>query len=182
MYNKLKNMITSSLGSRVGGNQPLSAKDLESTLMSMLNYMHSIESVQHSSLVGLADEQTHPIAPPHSSVAYLSSGQTSRKVFTYFRDHDNQPLTYEPKNGSALLILFWNKQYWELLPIEILPMQSRSVRSTAIAGSAFDRTLKKRWKVADAKAVGDMIDGLRQEIFDLRRELAKLKAKGSADK
>jgi len=83
--------------------------------MAMLNYTHRIESISTSTLVGTATEDTEPIHPQYSCVTYISAiGSEKEMEFKHFPDEEGKPLKYTTTNKSALLILFWNKNYWEL--------------------------------------------------------------------
>lgn len=113
-YEDTKRKILSTLMQRPNGTeiQPDNHQDFA---LNLLEYVRSVELIAGSTLIGVAYEDTIPVQPNTSNVAYIS-GVAQQRTSTYvnFIDQYGEPISVTTGEMEAkLIILTWNRQYWE---------------------------------------------------------------------
>jgi hypothetical protein len=115
-YYDTKQKIVNSLLGRPDGTQ-IQPDNHQDFALSLLEYIRSVELISGSTLIGIADVTTVPVQSDNANECYVSACPVGA-VLTYenFHGQDGNPITYSAdQNSGALLLLLWNKQYWELV-------------------------------------------------------------------
>ena len=113
-YEDTRQKILSTLMQRPNGTeiQPDNHQDFA---LSLLEYVRSVELISGSTLIGVAYEDTIPVQSNTANEAYVA-GVAQQRTATYenFRDKYGEPISVTTGEMEAkLVILTWNRQYWE---------------------------------------------------------------------
>lgn len=113
-YEDTRQKILSTLMQRPNGTeiQPDNHQDFA---LSLLEYIRSVELISGSTLIGVAYEDTIPVQSNTANEAYIA-GVAQQRTVTYenFRDKYGEPISVTTGEMEAkLVILTWNRQYWE---------------------------------------------------------------------
>ena len=113
-YEDSKQKILSALMQRPNGTeiQPDNHQDFA---LSMLEYIRNVELISGSTLIGVAYEDTIPVQSNNANLSYIAGvAQERTTTFFNFRDENGDPIVVTTGEMEAkLVILLWNKQYWE---------------------------------------------------------------------
>jgi hypothetical protein len=92
--------------------QPDSHQDFA---LNLVEYIRSVELISASTLIGVAYEDTVPVQSNDACEAYIAGvAQERTAVYDNFRDINGNPITVTTGEMEAkLVILLWNKEYWE---------------------------------------------------------------------
>lgn len=113
-YEDTRQKIISTLMQRPDGTeiQPDRHQDFA---LSLLEYIREVELISGSTLIGVAYEDTMPVQSNVANGTYVS-GVAQERTVTYenFIDKDGNPISVTTGEMEAkLVILTWNRQYWE---------------------------------------------------------------------
>lgn len=113
-YDDTRRKILETLMQRPNGTeiQPDNHQDFA---LSLLEYIRSVELISGSTLIGVANEDTVPVQSNDANEAYIAGVAQQRSVtFDNFRDKDGNAITVTTGEMEAkLVILTWNRQWWE---------------------------------------------------------------------
>lgn len=131
-YNDVRKLILQTLEERPEGTK-VQVPNQQNYELALLDYVQQLQTAMSTSIVGIADEDTEPIEPPTSYISYLSQvGVNSTIKYKNFIDSDsNQISVTTDKTHVAIVILFWNTNYWQYSFIEIPVVNGHSPVLTA---------------------------------------------------
>lgn len=113
-YEDTRQKILSTLMQRPNGTeiQPDNHQDFA---LSLLEYTRSVELISGSTLIGVAYEDTIPVQSNDANEAYIAGvAQQRTAIYRNFIDKYGNPISVTTDEMEAkLVILTWNKQYWE---------------------------------------------------------------------
>ncbi len=117
-YSDVKNKIIQTLTGRTAS-QKILPSEHQMFALAMLEYIHSVELITGSTLMGSATEDTVPVQSSYATECYISGcGYGQTVTFINFLDQDGNAITYTADaKTSYLLLLLWNKSYWEVTAI-----------------------------------------------------------------
>lgn len=152
-YSDVKHKIIQTLTGRTS-EQKILPSEHQMFALAMLEYIHSVELITGSTLIGTADKDTVPVQSAYAKCTYISAVAYGQSVtFNNFVGEDGEPITYTAdRKQSYLLLLLWNKSYWEVTAIPT------TVALTA-EKVAFMTTIRKTYStyadmVADTDPIG----------------------------
>ena len=113
-YEDTRQKILSTLMQRPNGTeiQPDNHQDFA---LSLLEYIRNVELISGSTLIGVAEEDTMPVQSNNANEAYIA-GVAQQRTVTYenFKDKYGESISVTTGEMEAkLVILTWNRQYWE---------------------------------------------------------------------
>ena len=113
-YEDTKQKILSTLMQRPNGTEIQPSKHQDFAL-NLLEYIRSVELISGSTLIGIAYEDTTPVQSNTANATYISGvAQQRNVVYENFIDKNGEPISVTTGEMEAkLVILFWNRQYWE---------------------------------------------------------------------
>lgn len=113
-YDDTRKKIINSLLQRPNGTQ-IQPENHQDFALSLLEYVRSVELISASTLIGIAYEDTMPVQPDEANAAYIAGvAQQRTAVFENFPDINGDPIEVTTGEMEAkLVVLTWNKQYWE---------------------------------------------------------------------
>ena len=113
-YEDSRQKILSALMQRPNGTEIQPDKHQDFAL-SLLEYIRNVELISGSTLIGIADEDTIPVQSNNANLSYIAGvAQERTTTFFNFRDENGDPIVVTTGEMEAkLVILLWNKQYWE---------------------------------------------------------------------
>lgn len=113
-YEDTRQKILSTLMQRPNGTeiQPDNHQDFA---LSLLEYTRSVELISGSTLIGVAYENTMPVQPDTANTAYITGvAQQRTAIYRNFIDRHGEPISVTTGEMEAkLVILTWNRQFWE---------------------------------------------------------------------
>ena len=112
-YNDTKELIIKALMGRPVGTE-IQPEDQQAYELNMLDYIHSVELVSSSTLMGLAEATTTPVQPNDSRVCYIAGvAQNQTVTFQNFIDNTGNPITITTGDMQGLFVIFlWNTEHW----------------------------------------------------------------------
>lgn len=113
-YNDTRKKIINSLLQRPNGTQ-ITPENHQDFALNLLEYIRSVELISASTLIGIAEPETIPVQSNKANASYIAGvAQQRTVVFENFSGEDGNPITISTGEMEAkLVILTWNKQYWE---------------------------------------------------------------------
>ena len=113
-YEDSKQKILSALMQRPNGTEIQPDKHQDFAL-NLLEYIRNVELISGSTLIGVAYEDTIPVQSNNANLSYIAGvAQERTTTFFNFRDETGDPIVVTTGEMEAkLVILLWNKQYWE---------------------------------------------------------------------
>lgn len=117
-YLDTKQKIIETLTGRVAGTQ-IQPSEHQEFALSLLEYIRSVELISGSTLVGVAQRTTVPVQPDTANTCYVGACSVGDSItFENFHGEDGEALTYTADaNVGAIILLTWNKQYWEMTAV-----------------------------------------------------------------
>lgn len=114
-YDDTRRKIITSLMQRPNGTE-IQPENHQDFALSLLEYIHEVELISGSTLIGVAHEDTVPVQSDTANEAYIAGVAQQRSVtFKYFNDENGNPITVTTGEMEAkLIILLWNKEYWSV--------------------------------------------------------------------
>lgn len=113
-YDDTRKKIINSLLQRPNGTkiQPENHQDFA---LNLLEYIRSVELISASTLIGIAHTDTMPVQSNQANATYIAGvAQETVAIFKNFSDFEGNPITVTTGEMEAkLVILTWNRQYWE---------------------------------------------------------------------
>lgn len=113
-YDDTRKKILNTLLQRPNGTQ-ITPENHQDFALNLLEYIRSVELISASTLIGVAYTDTVPVQSNQANAAYIAGvAQQSFAVFKNFPNKDGNPITVVTGEMEAkLVILTWNRQYWE---------------------------------------------------------------------
>ena len=88
----------------------------------ILDYIHDVENMQTGVVEGIATKDTAPVQPDACNVIYLSAVNSNNTVsYKNFADANGDAIQITADEDPLLVILFWNKKYWQFLAVKSAP-------------------------------------------------------------
>lgn len=118
-YQDTKEAIIETLMGRAYGHE-IQPDEHQDFALKLLDYIHSVELISGSTLIGIADGDTVPVQPDDAHVAYIAGVPPETiNEYLYFIGQDGAPITVVTGEMEAkFVILIWNTEYWSKTEVE----------------------------------------------------------------
>lgn len=117
-YQDTKEAIINTLMGRAVGHE-IQPDEHQDFALKLLDYIHSVELISGSTLIGIAEPNTVPLQPDDAHVAYISGvGTDSTFEYLYFIDSNGVPLVVTTTDKAKFVIFIWNTEYWSKVELE----------------------------------------------------------------
>lgn len=118
-YQDTREAIIDTLMGRAYGHE-IQPDEHQNFALMLLDYIHSIELISGSALIGVADVDTVPVQPDNAHVCYVVGVPPEQvQEYLYFIGQDGVPISVSTGEMEAkFVILLWNTEYWSKTEVE----------------------------------------------------------------